>query len=120
MPEQLVLDQVVRQRTAIDRNKWLIATPSQVMNGARSNFFAGAGLAFDEYGSLVGSHLCDETLDLEKCFRTTDHGSHGRYATLRVAAFDATCRVPSIPRPNNPHCTAQLQPVGTTYAGAAL
>ena len=48
VPEQLVLDQVLGKRSAIDRHERPILAAARIVDGARGHFLAGAGLAFDE------------------------------------------------------------------------
>jgi hypothetical protein len=48
--EQFVFKQGVRQSATIHRDEWKGGTPPQVMNRARDQLLAGAGLARDQYG----------------------------------------------------------------------
>ena len=47
--EQLALDQVIADRTAIDDDEWLILAGANLVNRAREYVFAGAGLAFEQH-----------------------------------------------------------------------
>ena len=47
--EDLAFHQVLWKRAAIDRNEWPVRARTQIMNGAREDFLAGAGLAGDQH-----------------------------------------------------------------------
>src|SRR5690606_22718098 len=50
--EQLAFDQVVADRAAIDDDERLVAPWPLVVNGARDDILAGAGLALKEHGRV--------------------------------------------------------------------
>src|SRR5439155_11397954 len=62
--EELRLDQGVRYRTAVDRDKRLLASRTQVMDRPRDELLAGAGLALDENSQRRVGHLLDLLDDL--------------------------------------------------------
>ena len=64
MAEELGLEKLGRDGAAVDRHERAIAPRAQVMDGARGDFLAGAGLAEDERGGVVGCDLPDEADDL--------------------------------------------------------
>ena len=57
--EQLGLEQLARDRAAVDGDERPVAARRLVMHGARDDFLAGAGLAGDEHRGLVRGHLLD-------------------------------------------------------------
>ena len=50
--EQLGLEQVVRERRAVDLDEWLVAAPRRPAEPARHQLLAGARLATDEHGDV--------------------------------------------------------------------
>src|SRR5438093_8640863 len=62
--EELRLDQGVRDRAAVDRDKRLLASSTQLMNRASDELLAGAGLALDEHSQRGLGHLLDLLDDL--------------------------------------------------------
>ena len=59
--EQLALEQVGGDRAAVDRHERALAARTEIMDGARDDFLAGAGLAEDEHVGVEGGHLADES-----------------------------------------------------------
>src|SRR5437899_1021601 len=57
--EELRLDQGLRDRAAVDRDKRLLASGTQLMDGASHELLASAGLALDEDGERGLRHLLD-------------------------------------------------------------
>src|SRR5216110_3234944 len=62
--EQLRFNQRVRDGATIDRDKWLIAPPAQLMDRPSHELFAGAGLALDEDRERRVGHAPDLLDDL--------------------------------------------------------
>ena len=60
VPEQLVLDQVLGKRAAIDRHERAILPAARIVDGARGHFLAGAGLAFDQDRRIGLRNVPDE------------------------------------------------------------
>src|SRR5882672_8301714 len=60
MPEQLVLDQPFRNRSAVQGHKRLLASIRQMMNRAREQLLAGAAFAQQQRGGIGRS----DTLNL--------------------------------------------------------
>src|SRR5579863_810827 len=57
MAEELALHEIVRNGRAIDRDEWLVAAKTMIVDGARDELLAGAGLAGDQHRRLaVGEH----------------------------------------------------------------
>src|SRR5467141_511237 len=57
--EELRLDQGVRDRAAVDSDKWLLASGTQLMDRASDELLASAGLALDENSQRGVGHLLD-------------------------------------------------------------
>ena len=55
--EQLALDQVLGQGAAIDGHKRHVGPQALVVHGPRHQFLAGAGLAANQHGRVVGATL---------------------------------------------------------------
>ena len=62
--EELRLDQGVRDRAAVDSDKRLLASGTQLVDGPSHELLAGAGLALDEDGERRVGHLLDLPDDL--------------------------------------------------------
>jgi hypothetical protein len=52
MSEQLTLEKARRNRSAVDRDKSALASVAQPVDGARNQFFAGAGFAKNEHSGV--------------------------------------------------------------------
>ncbi|MCY1187966.1 hypothetical protein D9M73_290110 [compost metagenome] len=66
MTEQLGLDQLFRNRSAVDRDERLLRAPRQAVQGARHQFLAGPALATDQYRRVGRSqfrHQIAQVLD---------------------------------------------------------
>ncbi len=64
MAEEFALDQVFRDRRAIDRNEALGCAMTVAVQRAGDQFLAGAALARDHHGGVARGELAD---DLETC-----------------------------------------------------
>ena len=62
--EQLRLEQLLRQRRAVDRDERLAGAIRSLVDQARDHFLAGPGLAGDEHGGFRGRH----PLGCPQCF----------------------------------------------------
>jgi hypothetical protein len=49
VPEQLALNEVIRERSAIHRNEGAVAAGTQIVEGSGREFFAGPSLALNEH-----------------------------------------------------------------------
>ncbi len=56
MTKQFGLEQLFRQRTAVNGNKGFVATRAGVVNGLGKHFFPGAALAVDQYAYIRLRH----------------------------------------------------------------
>ena len=65
MAEQLAFEQRIHQRGTIAYREPLRADRTELVNGARDEFFAGAGLAHDQNVCIVARHLAREIEDLQ-------------------------------------------------------
>ena len=79
--EKLAVQQRVRQAAAVARHERRVAAARMLVQGARHDLLAGAGLAADEHGQVGGGHLA----------RQPDHMAHaggaaGLEPTTGVAA----------------------------------
>ena len=57
--EQLTLQQVFRNRSAIDGNEWAVLAGRAAMDGARNEFLAGAAVSHDQDGDIGIRHAPD-------------------------------------------------------------
>jgi hypothetical protein len=64
VPEQLALDQIVRDGPAVDRHERTIATRPLSMDQTRGQLLAGAALAGDEDRRLSAGELGDQGANL--------------------------------------------------------
>ena len=64
MPEQFALQQVLRDRPAVDRNERAPAALAVVVDGPGDQFLAGAAFAGDQHVDLAGGDLLDQVVDL--------------------------------------------------------
>ena len=85
VPKELALDDLGRQRGAIQRHERLIATIAQRVDGAREDLLAGAGFAGDEHRRLMIRELPHAIGDRAHHRARADHTGHW--------SFGARCRV---------------------------
>jgi len=52
MPKELILEEMVRQCPAVDRNKRFASARALIMDGPGDKLFPGAGLADDQNGGI--------------------------------------------------------------------
>ena len=62
--EQLGLEQVLRQRAAVDRDEWLMLPVAVEMQRARDQFLAGAAFALDQNRAVGVGDLVDQIVNL--------------------------------------------------------
>jgi hypothetical protein len=91
--EQLGLDELGWDRSAIDRDEWLCGAVALLVYGSRQNFLAGARWAGDEDTCAGASHALDEPAHLDCRPASTDNHPSG-------GAF---------PVGPNPHCNHAVQ-----------
>ena len=84
MPEQLALEQRFGQRRAVDGDEGLAATRREVVDRARHQLLAGAGLALDEHRGADRRHVLDLDEHLLDGRRFADDAG----ALLQPAALD--------------------------------
>ncbi len=60
MPEQLALEQAVRNRRAVDGDEWRAPSRRFEMDRARDQLLAGAALAAEQNGRVVGDDASDQ------------------------------------------------------------
>ena len=72
MPEQFVLDQVLWNRTAVDRDERAVAPRPAVVDRAGRQLLAGTGLALDEDRRIRVGDALDQSHRLQKCRRLAD------------------------------------------------
>ena len=90
-PEQLALDEVGRQRRAVDDDHGTGAARAPLVNRAGEQFLAGAGLAGQQHGRVGGRHLVDTEHHITKGVAVADNrvtviGSRHRDRNRSVAA----------------------------------
>ena len=56
MAEHLALEQLLRQRRAVDRDERQVAATAEMVDCSRTQFLASPGLAGDENGSMAARH----------------------------------------------------------------
>ena len=79
--EQLALDEVLRQRPAVDRDERHVGPLALRVERAGDDFLAGAGLAGDQHAAVGRADAVDELL----------HGQHRRAAADQPAGPSAAC-----------------------------
>ena len=79
MPEQLALNQIGGDGTAVDGDERPIAAPAEVMHGARNELLAGPALSGDEHAECRAGHPRDLLV----------HRFHRRRAAPQVAELPA-------------------------------
>ncbi|MNQ85387.1 hypothetical protein D3C85_1005480 [compost metagenome] len=70
--EKFGLDQGFRDRCAVDRDQRRLGAAGKVVQGARDQFLAGAGLALDQHGGVGRGDLADLAVELEHRRAGTD------------------------------------------------
>jgi hypothetical protein len=65
--EQLVLNEVVRERAAVDRDERIVATGAEIVNCACGELLAGAGLSLNERGYARRGEPADDPDAVEEC-----------------------------------------------------
>ena len=76
MAEQFGLDHRIRNRAAVDGDERFAATRAQVMQGARGELLAGAGLAAQQHGGVDGRPLLQPGQRMAKRGRLADQVEH--------------------------------------------
>ena len=56
VPEELAFEQARGHGSAVERHEGVLAPGAMVVDGARNEFLAGAGLAVDQHGRLGRCH----------------------------------------------------------------
>ena len=70
--EQLILDECVRDRSAVHGHERFIATGTELVNGTRENFFAGAALAGQQDRRVGWRHALNRLADRLHCRAVAD------------------------------------------------
>ncbi len=73
VPEDLALEQRFRNRGAVDRDKRLLLTGTELVDGLRDQFLARPRLAPDEDRGRGGRRLLDDLVDLPHLRTAADH-----------------------------------------------
>ncbi len=74
MPEEFTLQQIKRQRTTIDLNKWLVHPGRKIMNCLSDQFFPGAALSRNQNcRGFMFSNFANLTKDLQQSRTVADH-----------------------------------------------
>ena len=63
MAEQFALEELGRQRRAVDLDERLVAPERSLMDGAGDELLADAALAANQYGDVAVRHLLDDRCD---------------------------------------------------------
>ena len=64
MPKKFALNQVLRNRTAVDRDEGFPRSRTLIVNRPSHEFFTGSALSVDKHVRLRFSDLADEFVDL--------------------------------------------------------
>ncbi len=72
VPEQLALEQVLRQRRAVDGHERPVAARALIVDGARDQLLAGSALAEEQHRGVGGGHRRDEAEDVTNARRLAD------------------------------------------------
>ena len=101
MAEELALEQVLRDRRAVQREEGLLGARAVLVDRARHQLLAGAALAGDEDGHVLVGDPTDLLVDLE----------HRRAAAEHRAALDGDVRVGGSQHDRRAHAPPDLDRV---------
>lgn len=91
VPEQLALQQMFVQRGAVDFDKGTLGAVAREMNGRRDQLLPRAGLATDDHGRVVRSHLADAQVHAAHFTRVADDVFGTKSFLKRIAQLQVLC-----------------------------